>query len=387
MIYLDHAATTAVYPQVVEQMTPYFSQQFFNPSAGYEGGSSNKKKLEEVRENIAKSIGADAEEIYFTAGGTESDNWALVGLAEQYRSRGNHIITTQIEHHAVLNTCRYLEQRGYEVTYLPVTPEGLVEEEEVRRAIRKDTIGISVMYANNEIGTLQPIQEIGMLAADAGIPFHTDAVQAYGHLPIDVRKEHITMLSASGHKFGGPKGIGFLYLNRDCALPSFLHGGGQEKGKRAGTENVPGIIGMGEAALCSYRKQAQKNLKIRHLRDYLMAKILSGIPGVHLNGCIRSRLPGNLNLCFEGIEAQTLLVMMEMKGIYMAGGSACTTGSHEPSHVLTALGLPEPKARASVRITLGEENTEEEMDTVYWELEKSVGELRGMQQNNHEITL
>ncbi len=390
MIYLDHAATTAVHPQALKEMLPYFAGQYWNPSGNYQGGTENKKKLEQVRKDIADSLNAHPEEIFFTSGGTESDNWALTGLAEKSGGKGGHLITTQIEHHAILHTCQYLQDRGFEVTYLPINEMGVVEPEAVRRAIRPDTIGISVMYANNEIGTLQPVAEIGRIASRHQIPFHTDAVQGYAHLPIDVQKEHITLLSASAHKFGGPKGTGFLYIRQGLELPSFLHGGGQERGRRAGTENVPGIIGMGAAARICTGRQEENWHRIRRMRDYLLARILSGISGVRLNGSVGRRLPGNLNLCFEGVEAQSLIVMMEMKGIYIAGGSACTASEHGPSHVLTALGLSETEARSSVRLTLGEENTIEEMEEVYQQLAETVDELRELKEaggNREEITL
>lgn len=376
MIYLDHAATTAMYPEAVQKMLPYFSRKFFNPSGGYLEGVHNHKVLEQVRQELAESINACPEEIVFTSGGTEADNWALVNAVRNYRKKGNHIITTQIEHHAILHACHFLESQGYQVTYLPVNEAGIVEPEAVQAAIRPDTVLISVMYANNEIGTIQPISEIGALARRRGILFHTDAVQVYGHIPIDVVHQHIDLLSVSAHKFGGPKGVGFLYANQKVTLTPFIFGGSQEHRLRAGTENVPGIVGMGEAARLSLKYQKQHFEKETMLRNYLWDKIQSEIPMVQLNGSLEQRLPGNLNISFRLVESQPLIVMLEMRGIYVSGGSACTTSDKGPSHVLAALGLSEEMLGSAIRITIGYENTMEEMNYVFHSIKECVQELR-----------
>lgn len=378
IIYLDNAATTRTLPEAVQAMLPWFSECYGNASSIYRLGAESKKVITDVRETIADSLHASPKEIYFTAGGSESDNWALIATAEAYREKGRHIITSKIEHHAVLHTCEYLEKRGFEISYVDVDENGILKMEELKKAIRPDTVLISVMFANNEIGTLQPIEEIGSLAREKGILFHTDAVQAYGHVPIDVEALHIDMLSASGHKLGGPKGIGFLYIRQGVKIRSFLHGGGQERGRRAGTENVPGIAGLGAAVKTAFAGMEGQMAKISGLRDYLMDRIEAQIPYCRLNGDRTRRLPNNVNYSFQFIEGESLLMMLDMKGICASSGSACTSGSLDPSHVLLAIGLPHEIAHGSLRLTLSGENTREEMDCVVEALKGIVERLRQM---------
>ena len=378
MIYLDHAATTSMYTEAVRQMLPYFTRQYYNPSGGYEAGTKVHSILEEVRGFLAQEIHALPEEIYFTSGGTEGDNWAFFNTIRNYAWKGRHIITTQIEHHAVLHTCHFLETQGFDITYLPVNNEGLVEPDVLRAAIRPDTILISVMAANNEIGTLQPLEEIGALAKEKEILFHTDAVQFFGHIPIYVDAMHIDMMSVSAHKFGGPKGVGFFYARRNISMSPLLFGGSQEDNLRAGTENVAGIVGMGEAARISVSHRQQHFEHEKRLRDYLGEKIFSDIPNVHLNGSVNNRLPGNLNLRFDGVEAHALIALLELNGIYVSGGSACTTSHQEPSHVLMALGLSPVQAESSIRITIGYDNTIQEMNYVFRCIKKCVEQLRNL---------
>lgn len=327
MIYLDNAATTKTAPEVIEAMLPYFGEQYGNPSAIYSLGSAAKKAVNQAKRAIAAAIGAKQEEIYFTSGGTEADNWALKCAAEAYQEKGKHLITTRIEHHAVLHTCAWLEKKGFEVTYLPVNEEGLVDLEELKAAIRPDTILISVMFANNEIGTIEPVAEIGAVAREHGILFHTDAVQAFGQLPLDVEELRIDLLSASGHKVNGPKGIGFLYVRSGLKLGSFFHGGAQERNRRAGTENVPGIVGLEAAAERAMRLMEEKTKKVSGLRDYLIRKIEAEIPYCRLNGHRTKRLPGNVNFSFSFVEGESVLIMLDMKGICASSGSACTSGA------------------------------------------------------------
>lgn len=378
MIYLDNAATTRTAPEVVEAMLPYFTEHFGNASSIYALGSASKKAVNAARRTIAESIGAKMEEIYFTAGGSESDNWALKAVAEAYEGKGRHIITSKIEHHAVLHTCEYLQKNGFEVTYLDVDEAGLISVEALKAAIRPDTILISIMFANNEIGTIEPIAEIGAIAKKHGILFHTDAVQAFGQLPIDVEELHIDLLSASAHKLNGPKGIGFLYVRNGLKLRSFIHGGAQERSKRAGTENVPAIVGFGKAverAMLMMEEKTQKELK---LRDYLMKRLEEEVPYAFVNGHRQNRLPNNVNISFRFIEGESLLIMLDMKGICASSGSACTSGSLDPSHVLLAIGLKHEEAHGSLRLTLSEENTMEEMDVVVEEVKEIVDKLRAM---------
>ncbi|MCM1559489.1 MAG: cysteine desulfurase NifS [Butyrivibrio sp.] len=378
MIYLDNAATTKTAPEAVEAMLPFFSEQFGNPSAIYSLGSAAKKAVNQARRTIAGAIGAKQEEIYFTSGGTEADNWALKAAAEAYEGKGKHIITTKIEHHGILHTCEYLEKRGYEVTYLDVDAEGLVDLEALQAAIRPDTILISVMFANNEIGTIEPVEEIGAIAKAHGILFHTDAVQVFGQLPIDVDRLHIDMLSASGHKMNGPKGIGFLYIRTGLKLRSFIHGGAQERNRRAGTENVPGIAGLEAATVRALGRMEEKAAKEAELRDYLIERIEREIPYCRLNGHRTKRLPGNVNFSFLYVEGESILIMLDRKGICASSGSACTSGALDPSHVLLATGLKHEEAHGSLRLTLSEENTKEELDYVVEALKEIVGKLRDM---------
>ena len=377
-IYLDNAATTKTRPEVVEAMLPYFTEYYGNPSSVYEFATPSKKAIAEARETIAKSLGAKTNEIYFTAGGSESDNWAIKATAEAYESKGKHIITSKIEHHAVLHTCEYLEKRGFEITYLDVDENGTVKLDELKKAIRPDTILISIMFANNEIGTIQPIKEIGEIAKEHGIIFHTDAVQAYAHVPINVDEYHIDMLSVSGHKFNGPKGIGFLYIRTGLKLRSFIHGGSQERKRRGGTENVPGIVGMGKAVEIAMANLAERTAYEVELRDYLIDRVLREVPYVRLNGHRTNRLPNNANFAFQFIEGESLLIMLDMQGICGSSGSACTSGSLDPSHVLLAIGLPHEIAHGSLRLTLSEETTREDIDFTVDEIKKIVEKLRSM---------
>ena len=377
-IYLDHAATTPARPEVVEAMLPYFTESFGNPSSVYTFSQKNKAKITECRELIAKTLGAKSNEIYFTAGGSESDNWALKATAEAYAEKGKHIITTKIEHHAILHTAQYLESRGFEVTYLDVDENGLVKLDQLKAAIRPDTILISVMFANNEIGTIEPIKEIGEIAKEHGIIFHTDAVQAYGQVPINVDECHIDMLSASGHKLNGPKGIGFLYIRTGLKLRSFVHGGAQERSRRAGTENVTGIVGLAKAAEIAFATMEERTKKECELRDYLIDRVLAEVPYARLNGHRSKRLPNNVNISFQFIEGESMLIMLDMAGICGSSGSACTSGSLDPSHVLLAIGLPHEIAHGSLRLTLGDENTKEEMDDVVDKIKEIVEKLRSM---------
>ena len=378
MIYLDNAATTKTAPEVVDAMLPYFSEYYGNASTIYSLGAESKKAMDHARQTIADSLGAKPEEIYFTAGGSESDNWALKATAEAYASKGKHIITTKIEHHAILHTCEYLEKRGFEITYLNVDRDGLISLDELKAAIRPDTILISVMFANNEIGTIEPIAEIGEIAKEHGVLFHTDAVQAYAQVPINVDEMHIDMLSASGHKLNGPKGIGFLYIRKGVKIRSFVHGGAQERSRRAGTENIPGIVGLGAAVERAMRIMDTKTRKEIELRDYLIGRLENEIPHCWLNGHRTKRLPNNINFSFLFIEGESMLIMLDMKGICASSGSACTSGSLDPPHVLLAIGLKHEEAHGSLRLTLSEESTKEEMDIVAEEVKKIVQRLRDM---------
>lgn len=378
IIYLDNAATTKTAPEVVEAMLPYFSEYYGNASTVYELGGVSKKAMNEARDVIADALGAQSNEIYFTAGGSESDNWALKATAEAYRSKGNHIITSKIEHHAILHTCEYLEKNGFEITYVDVDENGRIKLDQLKKAIRPTTILISVMFANNEIGTLEPIREIGEIAHENGILFHTDAVQAFGQVPINVDEYHIDMLSASGHKLNGPKGIGFLYIRKGVKIRSFVHGGAQERKRRAGTENIPGIVGLGAAVKRAVTTMQERTAKEIELRDYLIDRVLKEIPFTRLNGDRRLRLPNNANFSFQFIEGESLLIMLDMEGICGSSGSACTSGSLDPSHVLLAIGLPHEIAHGSLRLTLSDEITKEDIDFVIEALKKIVEKLRSM---------
>lgn len=375
-IYFDNAATTSVRDEVFNEMLPYFKEFYGNASSIYEIARNSKKAIEHAREQVANAIGAKADEIYFTAGGSESDNWALKGVADALSEKGNHIITSAIEHHAILHTCQYLETKGFEVTYLPVDEYGKIRIEDLKAAIKPTTILISIMFANNEIGTIQPISEIGEIAKLNNIYFHTDAVQAVGHVKIDVNQMNIDLLSLSGHKLNGPKGIGALYIRKGIKIKPLIHGGAQEKNRRAGTENVPGIVGLGKAIEIA---DVDKSLeKLTYLRDKLINGILSKIDYARLNGHRTDRLPGNVNISFEFIEGESMLLLLDSKGICASSGSACTSGSLDPSHVLLAIGLPHEKAHGSLRLTLGYFNTEEEVDYIIEVLPPIVQRLREM---------
>lgn len=378
VIYLDNAATTRVHPEVVKAMVPYFSEYYGNPSSIYSFSDSVKEAVTKARETLASTIGAKTNEIYFTGGGSEGDNWAIKAAADAYKAKGNHIITSKIEHHAVLHTCQYLEQHGYEVTYLDVDENGVVKLDELKKAIRPTTILISIMFANNEIGTIEPIQEIGEIAKEHGILFHTDAVQAYGHVPINVDEYHIDMMSTSAHKINGPKGIGFLYIRTGVKIRSFIHGGAQERKRRAGTENVPGIVGFGKAAALAAATLDERSAYETELRDYLMDRVMKEIPYTRINGSRTSRLPNNVNFSFQFIEGESLLILLDDKGICGSSGSACTSGSLDPSHVLLAIGLPHEIAHGSLRLTLSEETTKEDIDFVVESLKEIVTRLRNM---------
>lgn len=387
MIYLDNAATAPMKKGAYEKMLPYLTKYYANPSGAYDFSKQSADAMDKAREQIASLIGADKNEIYFTSGGTESDNWAIKGTADLLQKKGRHIITTRIEHHGILNTCKDLEKRGYKITYLEVDEYGMIKMDRLKKSIRPDTVLISVMTANNEIGTIQPIAEIGLIAKQNGILFHTDAVQACGHIPIDVKKANIDMLSASAHKFGGPKGIGFLYIRQDIALPSFMYGGSQEQGRRAGTGNVASAVAMGEAADICRNNMKQHMDYVTRLREYAIQRILREIPFVRLNGHRTRRLPGNMNFSFQFVDGEALLVMLDMKGICASTGSACSTGSTEPSHVLMSIGLTEDLAHGSLRLTISEENNKKEIDTAIDEIKRSLFKLREMSHEyRHMVT-
>lgn len=378
MIYLDNAATTKVAPEVFEAMKPYLLEEYGNPSSAYVFSGRIAGKVTEARDKIAGVIGAKEREIFFTAGGSESDNWAIKGVADALKDKGNHIITSAIEHHAVLHTCEFLEKRGYEVTYLPVDENGLVDPKELEAAIRPSTILITIMFANNEIGTIEPIAEIGRIAHEHGIYFHTDAVQAFGHVPIDVNEMNIDMLSASGHKINGPKGVGFLYIRSGTKITNLIHGGAQEYGRRAGTTNAAGIIGFARAAELAVSGMEETIAYESGLRDRLIGRILKEIPYSRVNGDLKKRLSNNVNICFRFVEGESLLILLDQKGICASSGSACTSGSLDPSHVLLAIGLPHEIAHGSVRLTLSKETTEEDVDYTVETLKQIIDRLRGM---------
>ena len=378
LVYLDNAATTQLHPDVWKEMTPYFTEFYGNPSSIYRFAQTSSQAVENAREEIAAMIGAKPSEIYFTGGGSESDNWALKIIAETYRSKGNHIITSSIEHHAVLHTCQYLEKQGFDVTYLSVNEQGIIDLDQLKQSIRPDTILISIMAANNEIGTIQPIAGIGQIAKEFGVFFHTDAVQAFGHIPLNAEEMNIDLMSASAHKIHGPKGVGFLYVRTSVKLPPLIHGGAQERGKRAGTHNVPGIVGFAAAA-----KRAADHMKetIEYesgLRDYLIERIENEIPFSVLNGDRIRRLPHHVHFCFRFIEGESMLILLDEAGICASSGSACTSGSLDPSHVLLAIGRPHELAHGSLRLTLSEQTTKEELDYVVEELKKTIQRLRSM---------
>ena len=378
MIYMDNAATTRVTPEVFEAMRPYFTELYGNPSSAYEFSGKIAKDVNEARKTIAGTIGADESEIYFTNGGSESDNWAIKGIADQLKDKGNHIITTKIEHHAVLHTCEFLEEHGYEVTYLPVDEKGLISLEELEKAIKPETILISIMFANNEIGTIEPVAKIGEIARKHGVIFHTDAVQAFGHVAINVDEMNIDLLSASAHKLNGPKGVGLLYIRKGIKLSNLIHGGAQEHGRRAGTTNAAGIIGFGKAAEIAYRKLEETIRYESKLRDKLIKRVVEEIPYSRVNGDLENRLSNNANFCFRFVEGESLLILLDKKGICASSGSACTSGSLDPSHVLLAIGLPHEIAHGSVRLTISDETTEEDIDYAVDSLKEIVDRLRSM---------
>lgn len=378
LIYMDNAATTPVKPEVLDAMLPYFTEKFGNPSSIYSISSENKKAITDAREVIAKTINTTPENIYFTAGGSESDNWALKATADAYASKGKHIITTKIEHHAILHTCEYLETKGFEITYLDVDENGLVKLDELTAAIRPDTILISVMFANNEIGTIEPIAEIGKIAHEHGVLFHTDAVQAYTQVPIDVEAMNIDMMSTSGHKINGPKGIGFLYIRKGVKIKSFIHGGAQERHRRAGTENVTGIIGLAKATEIATANMKERTAEEIKVRDHLIERIEKEIPYAKLNGDRVKRLPNNVNFSFQFVEGESMLILLDSKGICASSGSACTSGSLDPSHVLLAIGLPHEIAHGSLRLTISDQITMEDADYVVDNLKEIVNHLREM---------
>lgn len=383
-IYLDHAATTPVKPSVADAMWPYHQEFFGNPSSIYGIARESRTAIDTARVQVAKALGAEPDEIYFTSGGSESDNWAIKGVAFANRKKGNHIITSAIEHHAVLHTCQFLEKEGFSVTYLPVDHHGLVDPAELEKAITDTTILISVMYANNEIGTIEPVAELGAVARKHKIPFHTDAVQAIGNVPIDVKAQNIDLLSLSAHKFYGPKGTGALYIRKGIRIENLIHGGGQEHRRRAGTENIAGIVGLGKAIELATADIESHNRRIRAMRDRLLTGILATIPHARLNGHPEKRLPGNLNVSFEFIEGESMLLWLDDEGICGSTGSACTSGSLEPSHVLLAIGLPHEIAHGSLRLTLGDANREEDVDRVLDVLPKVVAKLREMSPLYHK---
>lgn len=378
LIYLDNAATTRMKPEVYREMEAYATEYYGNPSAIYSFATESRKAVDKARGIVAEAIGASREEIYFTGGGSESDNWALIATAEAYGSKGKHIITSAIEHHAILHTCEYLAKKGFEITYLGVDEQGLIDLEELKQAIRPDTILVSIMAANNEIGTIEPLKKIGAITRERGVLFHTDAVQAFGHIPLNVEEMNIDMLSASGHKINGPKGIGMLYIRKGVKIGSFIHGGAQERRRRAGTHNVPGIVGFGKAAELAMAAQTEIAAQISELRDYLIERVMAEIPYTRLNGHRQKRLPNNANFCFRFIEGESLLILLDQNGICGSSGSACTSGSLDPSHVLLAIGLPHEIAHGSLRLTLSEETTREDIDFTVEKLKEIVERLRSM---------
>lgn len=384
LIYMDNAATTSVRPEVLEAMMPYFTQHFGNASSIHTFGRNAHRALDNARKQVAAALGCEAREIYFTAGGSESDNWAIRCAVEAKASKGKHIITSAIEHHAVLHTCQYMEKLGYEVTYLPVDEYGLVSVEDVKNAIRPDTVLITIMAANNEIGTLQPIAEIGRIAKENGILFHTDAVQVVGAIPIDVNAWNVDMLSLSGHKLHAPKGIGALYVRKGIRISNLIYGGAQERGLRAGTENLPAIVGLGKAIELATAELPEYTERLTRLRDKLIHGILGSIPDVQLNGHPTIRLPGNVNVSVRYVEGEALLIRLDLAGVAASSGSACTSGSLDPSHVLLAIGLPHEVAHGSLRLSLGNDTTEEEVDYVLSTLPGIVENLRAMSPLNAE---
>jgi len=376
MVYMDYNATTPTDIRVLKEMEPFFCERFGNPSSIYEIARENRKLIEKARENVARLIDAEPDEIFFTSGGTESDNWAIKGVAFALRNKGNHIITSQIEHHAVLNTCKFLSKIGYEITYAPTDKYGIVDVEFIEKSIRKETILITIMHANNEIGTIEPVEEISKIAREKGIYFHTDSVQTVGKIPVSVKKLGVDMLSLSAHKFYGPKGVGAIYIKKGTKIEPYLHGGEQEKGKRAGTYNVPGIIGLGKAAEIAIEEMEEEMKKVKYLRDKLERGIIEKIPEVVINGHPENRLYNTLNLCVKYVEGESILLNLDFEKIYASSGSACTSGSLEPSHVLLAIGIPPEIAHGSLRFSLGKYNEEKDVDRVLEVLPGIVEKLR-----------
>lgn len=377
-VYMDNSATTPVKKEVLDAMIPFYTTKYGNPSSIYSLGRESRKAIDEARDKIAKIFGAKANEIFFTAGGSEADNWAIKGVAFANKNKGNHIITTKIEHHAVLHTCDYLEKQGFEITYLDVDEYGMVDLEQLKNSITDKTILISIMFANNEIGTIQPIEEIGKIAKENNIYFHTDAVQAIGNVKIDVNELNIDMMSLSGHKFYGPKGIGLLYIKNGVKIDNHIHGGAQERKRRAGTENVASIVGLARALEMAYDNLDEHNSRLTKLRTKFIDGIMKNIKHVRLNGHPDKRLPGNVNVSIEFVEGESLLLSLDLEGIAASSGSACTSGSLDPSHVLLAIGLPHEIAHGSLRFSLGDFNTEEEIDYVIDKLVGIVDRLRAM---------
>lgn len=376
MVYMDYNATTPTDIRVLKEMEPFFCERFGNPSSIYEIARENRKLIEKARENVARLIDAEPDEIFFTSGGTESDNWAIKGVAFALRNKGNHIITSQIEHHAVLNTCKFLSKIGYEITYAPTDKYGIVDVEFIEKSIKKETILITIMHANNEIGTIEPVEEISKIAREKGIYFHTDSVQTVGKIPVSVKKLGVDMLSLSAHKFYGPKGVGAIYIKKGTKIEPYLHGGEQEKGKRAGTYNVPGIIGLGKAAEIAIEEMEEEMKKVKYLRDKLERGIIEKIPEVVINGHPENRLYNTLNLCVKYVEGESILLNLDFEKIYASSGSACTSGSLEPSHVLLAIGIPPEIAHGSLRFSLGKYNEEKDVDRVLEVLPGIVEKLR-----------
>lgn len=377
-IYLDYAATSPVLPEVLDAMLPFFMSCFGNPSGIHENGRETRKAVEQARREVAETLGAESREIVFTSGGSESDNLAIEGTAFALREKGNHIITSQIEHHAVLNTCRWLEKQGFRVTYLPVDASGLVDPDSVRDAIGNDTVLVSIMTANNEIGTVEPVSKIGEICREKGVLFHTDAVQAIGMMNIHAAEINADLISLSAHKFHGPKGTGALYIRKGTKLESLIHGGAQERGLRAGTENVPGIVGMGKAITVAAKEREENQQRIRELRDQMIRIVLERIPGSQLNGHPEKRLANNCHFSFAGIESEALLLRLDLAGISVSGGSACTSGSMEPSHVLQAIGLKDEMLKSGIRMTMGRETTREEIEKTAEKMSEIIADLRQM---------
>lgn len=377
-VYLDYAATTYVKPEVLEEMLPYFTQKFGNPSSFYSISRGNRIAIDKAREKVAKALNCDVNEVYFTGGGSEADNWAIKGIASAHKNKGNHIITTKIEHHAVLHTCQYLEKHGFDVTYLDVDDKGLINLEDLKNAITDKTILVSIMFANNEIGTIQPIKEIGEICRERKVFFHTDAVQAVGNVAIDVKDMNIDLLSLAGHKIYGPKGIGVLYIKKGIKIDNLIHGGSQERNRRAGTENIPAIVGLGKAIELATENLEEHRQKMLKLRERLIEGLLK-VPYTRLNGATGDkRLPGNVNVCFEFVEGESILLSLDFKGICASSGSACTSGSLDPSHVLLAIGLPHEIAHGSLRLTLGEGSTEKDVDYLLEAIPPIIERLRNM---------